>query len=127
MKRILKFTTIAAITLASCATVKVPKYVPMDKVYELKLGMSMDDVAKLFEQKYYDLAGLDKDGNTLVIYKYRVDVRKVSPALILPTNGTVTTGKFDNLLLKFDSSKKLVEVKGAFLSEIINSNKEKIK
>ncbi len=118
-------TKLASITIAitllisSCATTKLPKYVPMEKVYQLKIGMSLSEITSLFDQNYHDIKSIDKDGNMTVIFKYRVTVRKVDPNFIEPTNGIATTGKWDNLTLTFDNQKKLVAVKGSELNEVV--------
>lgn len=106
MKRINKILAIALIPsvfIQSCI-VSGPKYTHVEKVTELRPGMSMDTVNSRLGVKPYDIEVYDSIGNRSFIYKYRTTDRKTIPFFLKETNGKEKIGKYMDLVAYYDST-----------------------
>lgn len=80
-----------------------PKYTHVEKVLELKPGMSRDEVDKRLGITPYDISFYDSTGQHALVYKYRVTDRKTVPFLLKETNGIKSKGKYMDLITYYDS------------------------
>lgn len=81
-----------------------PKFANVDKVMELKKGMSYDQVNTHLGISPYDMNKFDSIGRRSFVYKYRVMDRKTVPLLLKETNGVKSKGKYMDLIAFYDSS-----------------------
>jgi hypothetical protein len=73
------FVALVAIIFSSCETVKqtwvAPPYTSVDKIVNLKQGMTMADVTKTLGIDAYDIYHIQEDGSSVLLYNYRVKDR----------------------------------------------------
>lgn len=86
--------------LPSCI-VQAPKYATVEQVFELKIGMNKEEVAKTLGITPYDIKTMS-DTQVVYIYKYRTTDRKTMPFLLKKTNGKKTEGKYVDLQVTFN-------------------------
>lgn len=94
--------------LSSCF-VRAPKYTTVDKVFELKLGMSKEEVSGALNIKPYYLKSLT-DTQSVLLYKYRVNDRAVPPFLLKENNGKTVKGKYVNLMITYNVYDKAIKL-----------------
>lgn len=94
MKKIVTILSVVFIILMnqSCI-VSGPKFANVDKVMELKPGMTFEQVNTHLGIGPYDLHEFDSIGRRSYVYKYRVMDRKTVPFLLKETNGIKSRGK----------------------------------
>lgn len=101
--KILSIILIPALLMQSCI-VTSPKYTHVDKVMQLKPGMSMDTINARLGIKPYDMDIYDSIGNRSFVYKYRTMDRKTVPFFLKETNGKQKIGKYMDLVAFYDST-----------------------
>lgn len=94
---------IPALFTQSCV-VSGPKYTHVEKVMELKPGMSKDSVNSKLGIQPYDIYIFDSIGNHSYIYKYRTTDRRTLPFLLKETNGKKVKGKYVDLVAYYDTA-----------------------
>lgn len=95
--------------LFSSCLVKAPKYTTVEKTFELKLGMSKEEVSNTLNLKPYYLKSVT-DTQTVLLYKYRVTDRAVLPFLLKENNGKEIKGKYVNLMVTYNIYDKAVKI-----------------
>lgn len=101
---VLFLATIFTVFFLQSCIVSGPKYTRVEKVMQLRPGMSKDTVNSRLGINPYDINAYDTDGNQSFIYKYRTTDRKTIPFLLKETNGRKTTGKYVDLIAFYDST-----------------------
>ena len=101
------FVLIFVFLFCSCL-VKAPRYTTAEKVFDLKLGMSKDEVRNTLDVKPYYLKSLT-DTQSVLMYKYRVTDRAVLPFLLKENNGKDVKGKYVNLMVTYNMYEKAVK------------------
>ncbi|MBA2613402.1 MAG: hypothetical protein H0U95_15665 [Bacteroidetes bacterium] len=81
----------------------------MEKVLELKIGMTKEEVSQQLNSKPYNFKLLT-DTETILLYKYRVVDRAVLPFLLKENNGKTVRGKYANLLVAYNKSGKATKI-----------------
>lgn len=99
---------VVSVLMASCI-VKAPKYTTVEKVFDLKLGMSKEEVSGTLNIKPYYLKALT-DTQSVLLYKYRVNDRAVAPFLIKENNGKTVKGKYVNLMVTYNIYDKAIKL-----------------
>ncbi len=97
------------IVLFSSCLVKAPRYTSVEKTFELKLGMSKEEVSRALDLKPYYLKSLT-DTESVYLYKYRVTDRAVLPFLLKENNGKNVKGKYVNLLVSYNIYDKATKI-----------------
>jgi hypothetical protein len=98
-----------AITIHGCIA-HGPKYSRVEKVLQLRPGMSKGEAEKILGVRPYDLKSMDSLGTRTLIYKYRVTERRTLPFLLKDTNGQEIRGKFVDLHITYNSEDTLVSM-----------------
>lgn len=98
---------IISLLMTSCV-VKAPKYTSVEKIFELKLGMSKEEISNKLNLKPYYLKLLT-DTQSIYLYKYRVTDRAVLPFLLKETNGKEVKGKYINLMVTYNIYDKAIK------------------
>lgn len=88
------------VLLHSCI-VRGPKYTTVEKVLQLKPGITYAETNKLLNSSPYDLNAYDSSGVRSYIYKYRVTDRKTVPFLLKENNGKEFSSKYMDLVAYF--------------------------
>ncbi|MBL0048233.1 MAG: hypothetical protein IPP32_09095 [Bacteroidetes bacterium] len=114
-----------SITLCSSCIVQSPKYTSLDKVMELQLGMSKDEVEKTLGLQPYDLKSVS-DTATVFIYVYRVTDRKTLSIDTQPVNGRSALGKYIQLAVSYSKENKVIHVESCTLCPDNLSNTKKL-
>lgn len=99
---------VISVLMASCL-IKAPKYTTVEKVFDLKLGMSKEEISAALNLKPYYLKSLT-DTQTVFLYKYRVTDRAVLPFLLKENNGKEIKGKYVNLMVTYNIYNKAVKI-----------------
>lgn len=89
------------VLLCSSCFVRAPRYTTLDKVFELRLGMTKEEVSKVLNSKPYNLKLLT-DSVNILLYKYRVNDRATFPFLLKENNGKQVLGNYANLLVTYN-------------------------
>jgi hypothetical protein len=100
MKLVRLFIGILLCGFCSCI-VTAPRYTTVDKVFDLKIGMTKDEVTKTLGTTPYMLKAV-ADSQSTYLYKYRVTDRTTVPFFMNGTNGKSVLGKYVNLLVTFN-------------------------
>ncbi len=95
--------------LFSSCLIKAPRFSTVDKVYNLKLGMSKEEVESTLDLKPYYLKEL-VDTQTVFLYKYRVTDRAVLPFFLKENNGKDVKGKYVNLMITYNIDNKAAKI-----------------
>lgn len=96
-----------ALGMSSCI-VHSPMYSTLDKVLELKEGMTKDEVSKILGIPPYNFISLTDSGECTLLYKYRVKDRATIPFFTSGANGKPVKGKYVNLKVTYDKTGKLI-------------------
>lgn len=99
---------VISVLMTSCL-VKAPRYTSVEKTFELKLGMSKDEVSRALDLKPYYLKSLT-DTQSIYLYKYRVTDRAVLPFLLKENNGKSVKGKYVNLMISYNIYDKATKI-----------------
>lgn len=99
---------LVTILFSSCI-VQSPKYTTFDKVLELKLGMSKEEVEKILTLAPYELKSTTDTSNSY-IYIYRVNERKTLSFNTKERNGKETLGKYVQLAVTFSKKDKVTSI-----------------
>ena len=78
MKRIFQLGFILSLLFVSCSRYIAPPYTSMDKVIQLKPGMSVESVGKTIGLEPYEIYVSDGDSKMTVLYKYRLKGRRMT-------------------------------------------------
>lgn len=110
------FALIVICALASCSSVEslqyYPKFSSVDKVTEIKQGMTKAEVDILLGVKNYNVKEMNEDGTYVLLYKFRVLNRAISSQeALLPTNGKDAWGSFQDLFVTFGKDNKVIGYK----------------
>jgi hypothetical protein len=106
----LKHIVIGILLCGFCScVVTAPRYTTVEKVFELKLGMSKDSVNQILGTGPYLLKAMNDTGSTY-LYKYRVTDRSTVPFFMGATNGHNILGKYVNLLITYDQDGKVTNL-----------------
>jgi len=116
MKRIF-IPIILGLVLNSC-TIELSKFATIDKILLIKVGMIREQVDLIIGVKAYDLKSLDDNGDFTVVYKYRVNERKVDKKDIQPTNGIEVWGKYGELYVTYNKDEKVIKATTCLGGEI---------
>jgi hypothetical protein len=108
MKTISLFFFLALLT-SSCI-VQAPNYAKVEKVLELQLDMSQNEVSAILGIPPYDFKGRDSSEYTL-IYKYRVADRRTFPFFLGQKNGMKWRGKYVDLFITYNRNGKVTSIK----------------
>lgn len=103
------FILIIILSLSSCI-VQAPKYSMVENVFQLKIGMSKEEVSAVMKTPPYDLKASDISGESIYIYKYRLRDRRTIPLFVNPTNGSKARGKYVDLFLSFGADNMLSKI-----------------
>jgi hypothetical protein len=124
MKTVLSYCTLAVLlaSLNGCI-VSGPKYTRTEKVMELKLGMSLDEVNQHLGIKPYYIKSYDSIGERSFVYKYRVTDRKTVPFLVKETNGIESIGKYMDLVTYYTKSDTLYKLESKLTETEIKEKK----
>jgi outer membrane protein assembly factor BamE (lipoprotein component of BamABCDE complex) len=94
-------------SLGSCI-VQSPKYAGVEKVMQLRPGMTRaaidDSIGAPYDLRYYS------DTATEYIYKYRTIERKTLSLFTRETNGVRTRGKYVDLFITYDKNGTATEI-----------------
>lgn len=101
--KVLTIILIPGMVIQSCI-VTAPKYTHVEKVMQLRPGMSMDSVNSKLGIDPYNFYIYDSTGNRSYIYKYRTTDRRTLPFLLKETNGKKTKGKYVDLVAYYDTA-----------------------
>lgn len=93
---------ILILTLFSSCLLRAPRFTMVEKVFELKVGMTKEEVSQSLNSKPYNFKLLT-DTQCVLLYKYRVTDRAVLPFLIKENNGKSVKGKYVNLMITYDN------------------------
>lgn len=96
------------VLFASCI-VQSPKYTSLDKVMNLKLGMTKTEVEKELGLKPYNIK-LVNDSMNVFIYVYRVKDRRTLSVYTKPVNGREAIGNYVQLEAAFNKNDTLVSM-----------------
>ena len=88
-KLILLTTFFAALLVASCKLVQVPKFTTSDNLLKIELNSSLEDVVQTLGCNPYNMLSSQVDGYTIYQYKYKMVERKVSPKMINQRGGEI--------------------------------------
>lgn len=94
------FLILLLIVLFSSCIVRAPRFTTLDKVFDLKVGMTKEEVSQTLNSKPYNLKLLT-DTQTVLLYKYRVNDRATVPFLLKENNGKSVRGKYANLVVTY--------------------------
>ncbi|MBL7911245.1 MAG: hypothetical protein JNJ41_09355 [Bacteroidia bacterium] len=108
-KRSFFFINLIFLVLFSSCLVKAPRYTTAEKVFDLKLGMSKEEVSTALNVKPYYLKSL-VDTQSVLMYKYRVTDRAVLPFLLKENNGKSVKGKYVNLMVSYNIHEKATKI-----------------
>ena len=111
MKKITLLLTLS--TLISCSSYKyIPRFTSLEKIVEIKQGMTKTEVDNLLGVKPYDIKELETDGSLVLLYKYRVMNRALlKEDSVQPTNGSDAWGGFGDLYITYSKDNKVVNFK----------------
>lgn len=111
-----------AIMITSCKTIQAPKFTSIDRIMDLKMGMSSVDVFEKLGSPPYDVLFCQAEGYTLYLYYYKVIERKV---IMLNLNKIGNEAKGDNVYNAALKSVWLLFDKNNKLESYITSNGKK--
>lgn len=103
--------------------VSAPKYTNVEKVLELKPGMSQSQVNEHLGIKPYDLDCFDSSGCHSLIYKYRVTDRKTVPFLLKETNGVKSKGKYMDLIAYYNAGDTVYKLESRITDSKLNERR----
>jgi outer membrane protein assembly factor BamE (lipoprotein component of BamABCDE complex) len=98
---------VVVICLCSSCIVKAPKFAYSSQVFELKLGMTEEQVNTTLGITPYSLRTKD-DSTTVYVYKYRTFERTTLPFFLRRKNGVKTMGEYMDLSITFNNKSGLV-------------------
>ncbi len=110
-KNILKYLLLLVfVAFASCKTIQVAKFTSVEKLFQIKLNSSLEEVIAILGSKPYNILSSQVGGYTIFTYKYKFVERKVNPKLINSIGGEtlgteVYFGKEQTVYLFFRSNK----------------------
>lgn len=90
--------------------VKGPKFTHVEKVLDLKPGLTLTEVNNTLGLKPYDLISMDSTGARVLLYKYRLTDRRTVPLFLKDTNGKEISAKFADLYCSFNSENILTNL-----------------
>jgi hypothetical protein len=93
------FIIILMVFFSSCI-IRAPRFTTLDKVFNLKVGMTKEEVSQTLNSKPYNLKLLT-DTESVLLYKYRVTDRATVPFLLKENNGKSVHGKYANLVVTY--------------------------
>jgi len=96
--------------LSSCY-VRHPRYSMVKEVMNVQIGMSFDSVNAVLGQEPYDVLSVNNSGETVYIYKYRVQDIKRIPILMKRNKGVETAGRFRDLQITYSEGGKVLSYK----------------
>ena len=102
------FLLIVTALFSSCI-VRAPRYTTLEKVLDLKVGMTKEEVSQQLNSKPYNFKLLT-DSESVLLYKYRVVDRAVAPFLLKENNGKTVLGKYVNLMISYDKTGKATKI-----------------
>lgn len=116
------------ILITQSCIVTSPKYTTIDKVVQIKIGMSLSELEELLEIPIYDLYLINENDEKTIVYNYRVFDRKVPIKIMTPNNGKKTLGKYDKLIVTLSKDNKVIKVESTSAIEkfknVDNKNKK---
>ena len=101
------FFSLVLLLLSGCIA-HGPKYSRIEKVLQIKPGMSKTDIENTLDIGPYDIKSLDSSGTKTIIYKYRTTHRRTLPFLLKDTNGQEIRGKFVDLYVYYTPQDTMV-------------------
>ncbi|MEO6304754.1 MAG: hypothetical protein ABIP51_16455 [Bacteroidia bacterium] len=102
------FIVLFAFIITSCV-VRAPRFTMVEKVFELKMGMTKEEVSQVLNVKPYNFKLLN-DTVSVLLYKYRVTDRVILPFLLKENNGRSVRGKYVNLMITYNVSGKATRI-----------------
>lgn len=115
------------ILITQSCIVTSPKYTTIDKVVQIKIGMSLSELEELLEIPIYDLYLINENDEKTIVYNYRVFDRKVPIKIMTPNNGKKTLGKYDKLIVTLSKDNKVIKVESTSAIEKFKNEDNKNK
>ncbi|HPE87043.1 MAG: hypothetical protein PHU97_04450 [Bacteroidales bacterium] len=84
-----------SLTLISCSptsTITTAKFTSIDRIFNLKLNTSLNEVVTVLETEPYNVLSSQIDGYTIYSYKYKLIEREIDPKFITK-RGNESTGE----------------------------------
>lgn len=101
MLRVKLYVLLVGVLLSASCIVRAPRFTRVDKVSDLKLGLTPEEVTNtLGTIPYYPVSM--NDSEFTVLYKYRVTDRTTLPFLLKENNGKEVRGKYVNLMVTYN-------------------------
>ncbi len=103
MKTFFKISLIALLFGFSSCVVNSPRYSTVEKVLALQINQTEEEVSQVLGIPPYNFI-FKGDGETILLYKFRVTDRSTVPLFTGPTNGHSKRGKYVNLKVTYNKA-----------------------
>ena len=111
--------------LSSCY-IRHPRYSMVTDVMNVEIGMSFDSVNAVLGQEPYDVLSVNNSGETIYIYKNRVQDIKRLPIVMRRNKGVETAGRFRDLQITYSEGGEVLSFKTNDESKESKVEKKKI-